>query len=44
MLGMFVAQHCEEVEFVFYLGWALVVLVIMSILGHLYSNIVGVVV
>jgi hypothetical protein len=44
MLGRLASQHCEEVEWVYYLNWALVVLVVMSVLGILHSIIVAVVV
>jgi hypothetical protein len=38
------SQHYEEVELVFYWGWELVVLVIISVLGSLYYGISWVVV
>jgi hypothetical protein len=44
MSGRHASQNCEEVEWVYYWDWALVVLVIMLILGSLHSGIVAVVV
>jgi hypothetical protein len=40
MTGMLASQNFEEVQWVYYWDWAMVVLVIMSVLGTLHFGIV----